>query len=202
MAGVRGKQWCGRYTTAAVVGCVWLSLAAAGAALAFQGPPPSRGTSPRTYSLEPGAHESVAVENVKSGETYGLTVTLLSGRLADDDRVQVELVGAGADRISKELHAGDPDLFLPYRPRADGEARVSLARTEKKGSARLDVKVAWTHLSIPVADRAAIEAEPNDSWRRQTSCGSAATSTARPTTSTTSKTPQKGRRASTGSDSR
>src|SRR5262249_7665473 len=47
----------------------------------------------------------------------------------------------------------------------DGQARVTLERTAKKGDARLEVGVAWTHLSIPEADRSAIEAEPNDSWR-------------------------------------
>jgi HEAT repeat protein len=139
-------------------------LAASGGVQAFQAPP-SPGISPRTISLEGGAPENVALGSVKSGETYGLTVTLLSGRLADDDRVRLELFGGGSDRLSKELHAGDPDLFLPYRPRANGQARVSLLRNGKKGESRLEVRVAWAHLSLPEADRAAIEAEPNDSWR-------------------------------------
>jgi cellulose synthase operon protein C len=165
MARIRGERRPGGNAPAAFVGCVWLSLAVAGAVEAFQAPRASHGISPRTFSLEAGARQSVALESVKAGETYGLTVTLLGGRLADQDRVQVELLGAGSDRLSKELHAGDPDLFLPYRPRADGQARISLARTGQKGDVRLDLRVAWTDLSLAEADRAAIEAEPNDSWR-------------------------------------
>src|SRR5262249_18382270 len=108
---------------------------------------------------------SIALEPLKSGETYGLTVTLTGAQLGDLDRVQVELRGAGSDRMSKQLHAGDPDLFLPYRPREDGQARLSLARTSNKHDARLEVRVEWTQMSMPAADRAAIEAEPNDSWK-------------------------------------
>ena len=143
-------------------GSVWLRQASSRRFRRHRHRPEVRRGSSRS---KPARARALALENVKSGETYGLLVTLLGGRLADDDRVEVELVGAGADRITKELHAGDPDLYLPYRPRADGQARLSLARTGKNGDARLEVRVAWTHLSIPEADRAAIEAEPNDSWR-------------------------------------
>ena len=90
----------------------------------------------------------------------------MGGPLAIEDRVQVELAGAGSDRITKELHAGDPDLYLPYRPREDGQAHLKLARIGKAGDARLPVRVAWDHLELAAADRAAIEAEPNDSWQQ------------------------------------
>ena len=53
---------------------------------------------------------------------------------AIEDGVHVELAGAGGDRITKELHAGDPDLYVPYRPREDGHAHLKLARIGKAGA--------------------------------------------------------------------
>ena len=154
--------WC---AAMAMVGSIWCCLAHTVVANAFQVPGPRAEFPSRTVLLEAGSRVSIALESVRSGETYGLTVTLAGGRLGNDDRVAIELLGAGSDRVSKELHAGDPDLFLPYRPRANGEARLSLARPGQKGNGQLEMRVEWTHLSIPEADRAAIEAEPNDSWR-------------------------------------
>ena len=155
-----------------------------------------------SLAIKAGHQEALSLGGLKAGQTYTLSVTLESGRLQPDDRLTVELSGAGTDRFVKELHAGDPDLYLPYRPARDGQAKLMLARKPGAGDSALPVRVEWREMTLPDSDRAAIEAEPNDSWRRPTSCGSAATCTARPMTSTTSKTPAKGNRGSTGSDSR
>ena len=83
-----------------------------------------------------------------------------------EDRVTVELEGAGTDRLTKVLHAGDPDLYLPYRPRSDGQAQLVLASGQNHRATPLSVRIEWTELTTFEADRAAIEAEPNDSWQQ------------------------------------
>ena len=54
-----------------------------------------------------------------------------------------------------------------YRPRVDGQARLSLARAATDGGrpAGRSRRLA-PHADLPEADRAAIEAEPNDSWQQ------------------------------------
>src|SRR5207253_8317927 len=68
--------------------------------------------------------------------------------------------------IRKELHAGDPDFYLPYRTARDGGARVVLARKAGGSSSDLPVRLEWSHVPLSAPDRAAIEAEPNDSWQQ------------------------------------
>ncbi len=129
-------------------------------------PQPAR-TAPRSISLPAAGRESLPLGRVLSGETYGLLVNLEHAPADVEDHVRVELAGPGADRFTKELHAGDPDLYLPYRPREDGQARLSFARTGTKSQdARLNLRFTWDHLDLPAGDRAAIEAEPNDSWQQ------------------------------------
>src|SRR5438034_1383411 len=62
----------------------------------------------RTLSLSSGQCETLTLGDLKAGETYRLLVTIESGRIASEDRLNVELIGSGPDRIRKELHAGDP----------------------------------------------------------------------------------------------
>ena len=123
------------------------------------------GTMPRSISLTTGGRESLSLGPVRAGETYGLQVTLERTPAALDDRVEVELAGAGGDRIAKGIYAGDPDLYLSYRPRVNGQAQVILARVATAVDAPLGIRVEWHHTQLPEADRAAIEAEPNDSWQ-------------------------------------
>ena len=89
--------------------------------------------SPRTVSLKAGQSESLSLGGVMAGETYGLVVTLESGRLAAEDRVQIELAGIGSHRLTKELHAGDPDAYFPVSPASGrrGPART-LANRERR----------------------------------------------------------------------
>ena len=118
MAGTRDRRPTCRQAPLAGLWCAWLSLAMVGAR---QRRPAqeitSRRDAPREISLKPAQSENLALGDVKAGETYRLVITLESGTLAVEDRVRVELIGAGPDKISKDLHAGDPDLYLPYRPR-------------------------------------------------------------------------------------
>ena len=91
-------------------------------------------------------------------------------------------------------------ISLSARTRRPGQ--LVLARKQSAATSALPVRVEWREMTLADSDRAAIEAEPNDSWRRPTSCGSGAMSTARPTTSITSRIRAKANRASTGSGSR
>jgi len=123
-------------------------------------------SSPRRLAIGAGRPRTVSLGGLEAGRTYTLLVTLESGRLEPEERLAVELSGTGADRLTKELHAGDPDFYLPYRPAHDGHAKLVLARKEHAGDSSLPVRVDWRELDLPVSDRAAIEAEPNDSWRQ------------------------------------
>ena len=87
-------------------------------------PAPDRPPGPITIKLSPASRKLLTLGVLKAGQTYTLLVTLESGRLEPDDRLTVELSGAGTDRFVKELHAGDPDLYLPYRPARDGQGHV------------------------------------------------------------------------------
>ncbi len=164
MPGMPGARW--PVSCALILGLVGLRLAAQ--EISTAGAPQSHalqaGTLPRSISLKAGGRESLSLGPVLAGETYGLQVTLERTPGALGDRVEVELAAAGGDRIAKGLHAGDPDLYFSYRPRVNGQAQVSLARVATAEDAPLGVRVEWHHTQLPEPDRAAIEAEPNDSW--------------------------------------
>jgi HEAT repeat protein len=104
------------------------------------------------------------VGELKAGATYRLLVSLRSGTLGPRDRFEVVLEGPGGDRLGKSLHAGDPDLALCYRPSRDGPATLRVAAQE--GAEGIPVLVEWAELPLSAEDVPAIEAEPNDDWRR------------------------------------
>ncbi len=152
---------------AAAVAAVWLIvLAIHGVAHARPDDKPVSTIGPRSLAIKAGQEVALSLGDLKAGQTYTLLVTLESGRLQSDDRLTVELSGSGTDRLVKELHAGDPDLYIPYRPARDGLAQLVLARKPSAGDSALPVRVEWRELTLPASDRAAIEAEPNDSWEQ------------------------------------
>lgn len=108
-------------------------------------------------SLPPGASWSRPLGDLNPDRRGELTVSIAA--IADDDRVALELAGPDAT-FRKELHAGDPDVYLPYRPARDGERAIRLTRIGT-GQAPLPVLVSWTE--APADD--GLEAEPNDDWR-------------------------------------
>jgi HEAT repeat protein len=126
---------------------------------------PSARMAPHILAMKAGERATLALGKLAAGRTYSLQVTLESGRIQAEDRVVVELVGAGADRFTKKLNAGDPDLYLPYRPKRDGTASLVLMNRQNPGAESQRVRVEWRELSIADRDRPAIEAEPNDSWQ-------------------------------------
>ncbi len=121
---------------------------------------------PRTIALESGHRETVALGDVKSGETYSLLISLERTGIFAEERVHIEFTGTEAEDRQKDLHAGDPDFFLMYRPNHDGQAQLVLERSRHLGAGPLSVRVAWSRPVVPRGDRAAIEAEPNDTWQQ------------------------------------
>ena len=117
-------------------------------------------------ALEAGGWVDYTLESLKAGETYRLLVTLDGPPAGPGDRVRVELADAGSVCCRKEIHAGDPDFYLRYRPSRDGDARLALARSPGAGKVPLAVRVDWARMPVDASDRAAIEAEPNDSWQQ------------------------------------
>jgi HEAT repeat protein len=119
----------------------------------------------RDLSLKGGQRETLELGPVKSGLTYRLLISLANADLRSEDRLRVELRCAGSVRLTKDLHAGDPDGYFPFRPRQNGQVSLSLFRSEAGHAGRLDARVDWCELNLSPADRSAIEAEPNDTWQ-------------------------------------
>ena len=145
-------------------------------------------------SLTAGARKPSA-RRVRSGETTGCWSISSAPWLDAEDRVRVELRGPGGDRSDQGTARGRPRPVSSVSTPPGRPGPLNLARTGKERDARLDLHITWDHLNLPAADRAAIEAEPNDRGNKRTSCGSAATFTAPATTSTTSKTARREDRA-------
>ncbi len=117
---------------------------------------------PRFVPVAPGERPVATFGGLEAGRSYRIEVAL-GGVLGDRDRAVVTLTGPGGDLIAKTLHAGDPDLTLAYRPERAGSA--TLAIEAAAGSGVLQVATSWADRRIEPDDRAAFEAEPNDSWR-------------------------------------
>jgi len=118
-------------------------------------------------NLGPRESRSIALGDVPAGRRHTLLATIETVPLDARDRVTVEFKGPGGDGFRKDLHAGDPDVYAPYRPDADGAATLTLSRVGLPGrDARLAVRVEWREESVGPEDEPALEAEPNDDWRR------------------------------------
>jgi hypothetical protein len=128
-------------------------------------PTPSGAEVVRSRSLGVGESVRLGLGTVKAGETYRLLVAVADATLPTGSRIRVELEIPGVHRLIKDLHAGDPDVYLPCRPTQEGAAMLRLTRSPAPGPAALSVRVEWARLSLDIAERVAIEAEPNDSWR-------------------------------------
>jgi HEAT repeat protein len=120
---------------------------------------------PRIVLLAASERKTLDVGQLAAGETYSIVVSLEHGTWNAHDGVRAELSGPGNENLAKQLHAGDPDFYLLYRPNQSGPAKLTLRRQSAAGAGPLAVRVDWSPLALAVADRAAFEAEPNDSWR-------------------------------------
>ena len=117
-------------------------------------------------SLRSGASNSLDLGQMEGGQSYRLQVSVVGDPLPPEVRIRLEFDGPGSDRFSKDLHAGDPDVYYPYRPSAGGTAALKVSRGADGVAGAVRLGVDWAREDLPAEDRAAIEAEPNDSWRQ------------------------------------
>lgn len=143
-----------------------LAIAALWSILGLAGPDSGEADTCDRRSLGSGEEATVDLGRLKSGDTHRLLVSLAGSPPRPDQRVRVELSGAGQDHFTKELHAGDPDLYLPYRAASDGAASLRMTRSPDRTAGTVTLRFQWARLDLADADRPAIEAEPNDSWRQ------------------------------------
>ena len=115
-------------------------------------------------SLTPGSRAAVALERLAAGTTYRVLVSL-EDPIADQTRVRITLTAPGGFTRSKTLNAGDGDVFWSVRPEASGVGELAIT-ADPGNPAPVDVRIDWGRQDVALPDdRAAIEAEPNDSWR-------------------------------------
>ncbi|WP_197491116.1 HEAT repeat domain-containing protein [Planctomyces sp. SH-PL62] len=114
-------------------------------------------------AIASGATWTQALGEIRADRRYELVVSLAAP--SDDDRLAVELAVGDGPSLRKDLHAGDPDVYLPYRPPHDGPATLRLTRPQASSREPLRVHVSWRGDDSSDDDRAALEAEPNDDRR-------------------------------------
>jgi hypothetical protein len=134
--------------------------------------PPSRGEAvdprpvrPTTLTVAPGGDLTHPIGAWKKGHTYRLLASIDAVGKEPDRRVKVVLQAPGSRAIGKTLHAGDPDLYVAFRPSEDGPATVNLSRERGSEQEPLAIRLEWAEIPLSADDRPAFEAEPNDDWR-------------------------------------
>ena len=121
-----------------------------------------------TKLLPRGGEARLTFPPLEAGATYALEVAVLSGDLTSGEEVKAEVHFSGTEGILKTLHAGDPGLYLPFRPAGGGgpagagESGVHLHRSPAGGERPLAATLRLVRLGGPL-DAARLEAEPNDS---------------------------------------
>ncbi len=115
--------------------------------------------------IAPGEVRTWPLGELACGQTYRILAWVDQAPLDAGERVRVEIRGASLEPMSKWLHAGDPDLLLCIRPSGTGVASLSLSRDALSGRLPVAVRIDCQSLALGTSDRAAVEAEPNNTWR-------------------------------------
>ena len=117
-----------------------------------------------TRTIPPGGRVVVGLDQLEAGETYRVTISL-AGAISDPTQATVTLTAPGGFNRSKTLNAGDTDVFWSFRPQVTGSGEITI--TANPGNlAPVSIRIDWGRSDVnDSADQAAIEAEPNDSWR-------------------------------------
>ncbi len=114
--------------------------------------------------VPPGGRVDVPLDRLAAGATYRATVTLV-GTIEPGTSARVVLAAPGGFERAKALNPGDPDVFWSFRPPAAGQGSLTVG-ADGRNRSPLQVRVDWGRRDVATAaDVAAIEAEPNDSWR-------------------------------------
>ena len=117
-----------------------------------------------TRAIPPGARVVLGLNRLEAGGTYHATVTL-EGAINDPTRATVTLTAPGGFERSKTLNAGDTDVFWSFRPESTGSGEITITANPANPTPVL-IRIDWDQSDVSSPDdQAAIEAEPNDSWR-------------------------------------
>ncbi|MCW5969935.1 MAG: hypothetical protein KIT57_15625 [Blastocatellales bacterium] len=112
--------------------------------------------------LAPRAAKTYPLPALDPGKIYSLGVSLPApDRLQSRDGLSVALRDGQKTIASKMLHAGDPDLYTLFRA-SEGSARIEIASAAALAVEHSIVVVEWPS---DKSAGAALESEPNDSWR-------------------------------------
>jgi hypothetical protein len=115
-----------------------------------------------TCEIANGATLTWEFQEVRPGTLVEWAMDIPAWNLEEEDRVAVRLTAGGQSDVTKELHAGDRTLLVPVHLKEGGRFIVT-ATSHSPRNLPLSLKVReW---SIPQEDRAAFEAEPNNSWK-------------------------------------
>ncbi len=105
---------------------------------------------------------------------YTLSASINDAPLASGQRYELSLIGLGGLNLNKVLHAGDPSLFLTFRPRRKAPVTLQWKAASQNSQGHAGQpgtgvspagRVLLQPLEVPPSDQAAFEAEPNDSWQ-------------------------------------
>src|SRR5687767_9735326 len=155
---------------------VTLAIAAAGAFLIFGRVPSwaarNSGASTKlelnrawTGKLDTGEWHAPALD---PSRLYSLSASIDADSLRADSRYWIGLEGPGGLLLGKTLHAGDPSLYVTFRPRASGPVTLRRKTETDPPAAHKQlpsVRLLLQKLELEPAGQSAIEAEPNDSWQ-------------------------------------
>ncbi len=108
--------------------------------------------------------------DLKAGELYSLAVWLKDpAAVTSQAEIQVQVEDAAGAVLEKTLHAGDLDLYLTLRPRANGAGAVRLRRNDAARNLAAGVDfhaVRRSASSVDSSRAAAIAAQPNATWQQ------------------------------------
>ena len=114
-----------------------LSVLAAGLVLPVFAASPSN--LPVVWSTNtPVSTKTIRLAQAARPGTYSLLVSASPAGFGENDRLSVEIVQSGQTLVSKTLHAGDADLYAPFRVETAGfHLRASVERDDKNGNLSL-----------------------------------------------------------------
>ncbi|MCC6155005.1 MAG: hypothetical protein IT367_14665, partial [Candidatus Hydrogenedentes bacterium] len=120
--------------------------------------------SPQQTQLSLGQAVTLSAPGIENDATYAFDAGLLASGLSADERINVEVKLSKDKTVQKDLHAGDPSFYLPFRSNGEqsGAATITIKRNDQGAARPLDIRAQLVKLGGPEAETA-FEAEPNDS---------------------------------------
>lgn len=120
----------------------------------------------RSVLVSAGAETEIPLAGLKEGSFYGVTVWFpdLIG-LDEADAVNVSILDASGEAVSKLVHGGDPDLYVTLRPRKDGDGKILLSAQESLQGKIYQLRAACVPMNIGFDSNVLVGALPSSDWR-------------------------------------